>query len=127
MESTPLAINGTLMRGLALNDNMVRAGASFVREDTTAHCYRLYSIGDVHPAMQRVSTAGGPVALEIWDVPLAGLAGILQQEPPGLCVGKVVLADESVVLGVVGESWLCQSGLDITEHGGWRLYMAAKA
>ena len=30
-----LAVNGTLMRGLELNANLVAAGATFVREDDT--------------------------------------------------------------------------------------------
>jgi hypothetical protein len=30
-----LAVNGTLMRGLELNPNMLAVGAQFVREDAT--------------------------------------------------------------------------------------------
>lgn len=41
-----LAVNGTLMRGLELNPNMIAAGASFVAEARTAACYRIWSIGD---------------------------------------------------------------------------------
>src|SRR5215470_10146454 len=41
-----LAVNGTLMRGLALNGNLVAAGATFVRETTTGPSYRLWSIDD---------------------------------------------------------------------------------
>jgi hypothetical protein len=48
-------VNGTLMRGLELNGNLLAAGASFVREDRTAPVYRLWSIGDKHPAMVRVA------------------------------------------------------------------------
>ena len=57
METTLLAVNGTLMRGLELNPNMLAVGATFVREDDTDACYRIWSIGDRHPAMQR--TPGG--------------------------------------------------------------------
>ena len=32
----PLAVNGTLMRGLELNGNLTAAGAHFVREAATA-------------------------------------------------------------------------------------------
>ena len=46
-----LAVNGTLMRGLELNPNLIRAGATFVREDHTDACYRIWSIDDRHPAM----------------------------------------------------------------------------
>jgi hypothetical protein len=59
-----LAVNGTLMRGLELNGNLLAAGARFVREAKTVPEYRLYSIGDVHPAMLRVPTGGASVALE---------------------------------------------------------------
>ncbi|MEO0800851.1 MAG: glutamyl-tRNA amidotransferase [Cyanobacteria bacterium J06642_2] len=117
-----LAVNGTLMRGLGLNGNMVAAGATFVKETTTAPIYRLWSIADIHPAMQRVATGGRAIALEVWSVPPAGLVQILQQEPPGLCVGKVKLADGSEVLGVLGEAIACEGNKEITEFGGWRAY-----
>ncbi|HUP07211.1 MAG TPA: glutamyl-tRNA amidotransferase [Caldimonas sp.] len=127
MQTTLLAVNGTLMRGLELNPNLLAAGATFVREDATDACYRLWSIGDRHPAMLRTPGAGTRVALELWDVPLAGLASILQNEPPGLAIGKVVLQDGSVVLGVLGEPFLCEGQREITSFGGWREYTAAKS
>jgi len=125
-DTTLLAVNGTLMRGLELNPNMLAAGASFVREDQTAACYRIWSIGDRHPAMQRTTAAGAHVALELWSVPLTGLAAILQHEPPGLAIGKVLLQDGSVVLGVLGEPFLCEGQREITSFGGWRAYTAAQ-
>ncbi|MEW6689008.1 MAG: gamma-glutamylcyclotransferase [Pseudomonadota bacterium] len=121
-----LAVNGTLMRGLELNGNLLAAGARFVREARTAPCYRLYSIGDVHPAMLR-SAEGKAIALELWEVPVAGVASILQAEPAGLCIGKVLLEDGSEALGVLGEPWLCEGAPEITRHGGWREYLAARA
>src|SRR5262247_4079614 len=87
------------MRGLALNGNLLAAGATFVRETTTSPRYRLWSIEDRHPAMIRVAKGGIAVAVEVWDVPAAGLAAILLGEPPGLCVGKVHLADGEETLG----------------------------
>ena len=124
--SVLLAVNGTLMRGLALNGNLIAAGATFVREARTAPVYRLWSIGDRHPAMVRVSTGGASVAVEVWSVPDAGLAAILRQEPPGLSIGKVRLADGEEVLGVLGEPALCEGQKEITSHGGWRAYLAAR-
>jgi hypothetical protein len=121
-----LAVNGTLMRGLELNANMIDAGATFVRETTTAPVYRLWSIADRHPAMVRV--AGGGVAVaEVWAVPPEGLAKILLREPPGLCIGKVTLADDEEVLGVLGEPLLVEGQREITFFGGWRAYMRARA
>ena len=121
-----LAVNGTLMRGLELNGNMLGAGATFVREAKTAPIYRLWSIEDRHPAMIRVAAGGASVALEVWAVPPDGLARILLQEPPGLCIGKVTLADGEEVLGVLGEPLLCEGQREITGYGGWRAYMASR-
>lgn len=126
MERILLAVNGTLMRGLELNPNMLAAGATFVREDTTAACYRIFSIADRHPAMLRTTGDGTRVALEIWSVPADGVAQILLDEPAGLSIGKVLLDDGSVVLGVLGEPFLCEGHREITAHGGWRAYIAAR-
>jgi len=125
-KTTLLAVNGTLMRGLELNGNMLDVGATFVREDQTDACYRIWSIDDRHPAMLRTPGQGTRVALELWDVPVEGLARILQNEPPGLAIGKVVLRDSSIVLGVLGEPFLCEGKREITAHGGWRAYTASK-
>lgn len=122
MDHIHLAVNGTLMRGLELNGNLLAVGATFVREAKTEACYRLWSIGDRHPAMLRVKEGGGAIALEVWAVPVEGLGQILLKEPSGLCIGKVPLMDGEVVLGVLGEPFLCEGQLDITQWGGWRAY-----
>jgi hypothetical protein len=119
-----LAVNGTLMRGLSLNANMVIAGATFICETTTAPLYRLWSIADRHPAMLRVTEGGAAIAVEVWYVPSEGLAAILLGEPAGLTIGKIVLADGSEVLGVLGEPWLCEGQREITASGGWKRYIA---
>ena len=125
--SVLLAVNGTLMRGLELNGNLVEAGATFVEETRTAPVYRLWSIDDRHPAMIRVDDGGGAaIAVEVWSVPPEGLASILLKEPPGLCIGKVRLSDGSEVLGVLGEPALCAGQREITTYGGWRAYAASR-
>ena len=126
MSSIRLAVNGTLMRGLELNGNLIAAGATFARETTTGPHYRLWSIDDQHPAMVCVARGGSAIAVEVWDVPAAGLAAILLSEPSGLCVGKVRLADGEEALGVLGESVLCEGQREITKFGGWRAYLAAR-
>lgn len=122
-----LAVNGTLMRGLELNPNLLAVSATFVEETRTAAEYRLWTIGDRHPAMVRVTRGGVAVAVEVWAVPPAGLATVLLQEPPGLSIGKVRLADGRMVLGVLGEPALCEGQKEITQHGGWRAYVAAQS
>jgi hypothetical protein len=124
--SVLLAVNGTLMRGLELNANLIEAGATFVREARTAPVYRLWSIDDRHPAMIRVDVGGAAIALEVWSVPPEGLVSILLKEPPGLCIGKIRLEDGSETLGVLGEPALCEGQREITTYGGWRAYVASR-
>ncbi len=121
-----LAVNGTLMRGLELNPNMLAVGANFVREAATQPVYRLYSIADRHPGMVRVAEGGVPDAVEVWAVPVGGVASILLKEPAGLSIGKVTLAEGAEVLGVLAEPILCAGQRDISVFGGWRAYVAGK-
>ncbi len=121
-DKTYLAVNGTLMRGLELNPNMLAAGGVFVREDLTDAHYRLWSIGERHPGMIRVATGGTAVALEIWELPLVSFATLLLSEPAGLAIGKVTLHGGNQVLGVLAEPWLVENQKEITQHGSWRVY-----
>ncbi len=121
-DTTLVAVNGTLMRGLELNGNMLKVGGVFVREDQTDAHYRLWSINDKHPGMVRVSEGGTSVALEVWELPMASFASLLLSEPAGLCIGKVKLTDGSDMLGVLAEPWLTEGQKEITEMGSWRKY-----
>ncbi|MDX2255117.1 MAG: glutamyl-tRNA amidotransferase [Pseudanabaenaceae cyanobacterium bins.39] len=116
------AVNGTLMRGLELNQNLLNVGAVFVREDMTAPIYRLWSINDVHPAMLRMNHGGQAIALEIWQISADALGKILLSEPAGLSIGKILLHSGNEVLGVLGEPFLCEGQKEITSYGGWRAY-----
>ncbi len=124
-DTLKLAVNGTLMKGLSLNPNMLNVGSTFEREAKTEPSYRIWSIDDDYPAMIKVKEGGVSVALEVWNVPLAGLGIILSQEPPGLAIGKLTLEDNEEVLGVIGEPLTVEGKKEITQYGGWRAYQAA--
>ena len=126
MQKVKLAVNGTLMRGFALNRNLVKAGAEFVIETATAPVYRLWSIHDAYPAMLRDEAAGAAIRLEVWEISAEGLVEVLQREPPGLCLGKVELENGELVFGVLAEPYLCAGQLEITAMGGWRNYIQSK-
>ena len=122
------AVNGTLMRGLELEDNLIRAGARFVRQARTSACYRLYSVSDRYPAMIRTrpdDPKAGRIALEIWSLPPEGLAEVFAGEPAGLCIGRVFLEDGETVFGMIGEPELVRGMKEITQYGGWRAYTAS--
>jgi len=122
-----LAVNGSLMRGLELNRNLLEVGAVFIREDRTAPIYRLWSINDRYPGMLRTSEGNAQaIELEIWDLDEAGLVRVLEQEPAGLTIGRVVLEAGNEVLGVLAEPYLVEGRQEITRYGGWRGYSRAK-
>lgn len=124
MEETRLAVNGTLMRGQPLNQNLLRVGAKFVREDITAPCYRLWAVNREYPAMCRDEELGTSIQVEIWKISESGVLRILAVEPAGLCIGKVELISGNFVLGVLAESYILANQEEITTHGGWRAYLA---
>lgn len=124
--SIHLFVNGTLMSGEELHENL--AGARFCGEWTTAPRYRLFSVDDRHPAMVRDDARGAAVAGELYEVPLPVLATVLEREPAGLGLGVVELSDGQLTLGVM---WLAAelppSARDISDYGDWRRYRAAAA
>jgi len=124
MASDLLFVNGTLMRGLALHANL--DGAEFVEEAQTAPIYRIHSIGDVHPGMYMAPERGVSVPGEIYRVPDAVWRRVEAGEPPGLYRGPVSLDDGRVVPGILYPRELAESHRDISEHGGWRAYWAAR-
>lgn len=126
MEEILLAVNGSLMQGFALNSNLLSVNAEFIREATTSAQYRMWSINDQYPAMQRDSNGGEKINLEIWQMTPESLLRILESEPPGLCLGKIELTDNQWVFGILGEEYICQGMQEITACGGWRNYQAQK-
>ncbi|MEL7068579.1 MAG: glutamyl-tRNA amidotransferase [Cyanobacteria bacterium J06581_3] len=126
-DTLKLAVNGTLMQGLALCPNLLNVGATFERETRTEAAYRIWTIDDNYPAMIKVKEGGVAVAVEVWSVPLAGLGIVLSQEPPGLAIGKVRLEDGEEVLGVIGEPLTVEGKKEITQYGGWRAYRESYA
>ena len=124
-DTLKLAVNGTLMRGLALCPNLSNVGATFEREAKTEAAYRIWTIDDNYPAMIKVREGGVAVAVEVWNVPLAGLGIVLSQEPPGLAIGKVTLEAGEEVLGVIGEPLTVEGKKEISRYGGWRAYQAS--
>jgi gamma-glutamylcyclotransferase (GGCT)/AIG2-like uncharacterized protein YtfP len=119
--SVELFVNGTLMRGLALHQNL--DGAEFLEACSTAPMYRLYSIGDVHPGMFEVAEAGVAISGEMYRVPEEVLQRVEAGEPPGLYRGPVHLADGRVVQGILFPRGLAEGAhRDISAYGGWRAY-----
>ncbi|PLX34100.1 MAG: gamma-glutamylcyclotransferase [Hyphomicrobiales bacterium] len=122
-----LFVNGTLMRGLALHHNL--AGAEFLGEFRTRPCYRLFSIGDVHPGMFEVDPKqeqGVSVVGEIYRMSDEIWARVEAGEPPHLYCGPVRLEDGRIVDGILFPRDQAEGAhRDISSYGGWRAYLQA--
>ena len=127
MNKIVLAVNGSLMRGFALNENLQSVDARFIRESKTSAKYRMWSIDDQYPAMQRVDQGGQSLEVELWELSLEALVKVLEMEPPGLCLGKVELVDSQWYFGILGESYIVQDKQEITGWGGWRAFKSQQA
>lgn len=122
-----LFVNGTLMRGLELHGNL--DGAELLEETATAPRYRVHAIEGRHPGMYPAGDdeEGAAVDGELYQVPAEVLVRVLEGEPPGLYRGPVELADGRVVPGILHRRTAAQEHPEITEHGGWRQYLAARS
>ena len=121
-----LAVNGTLMRGLELEDNLKNVNATFISESQTEPSYRLYSIDDKYPAMIKVSEGGVAIDLELYAISEEGIKEVLSKEPPGLTIKEITLIDGRKVQGVVGLKSIIKGQKEITTFGGWRNYLKSK-
>lgn len=121
-----LVVNGGLMLGMRSAYRMRAAGALFIRDVSTAPVYRLWSILDRHPGMIRFKSGGAAIAAELYAVPRASFPQVLEEEAPGLSVGRVLLDDGTSALGVIIEPWRAEGMEEITHHGGWRAYVELK-
>ena len=120
-----LAVNGTLMRGLELENNLKAVNAVFLKESQTEKAYRLYTIDDKYPAMVK-DKQGAAIDVELYEISEEGMQEVLSKEPEGLTIKEITLIDGSQVQGVVGLPFIIRNRKEITLYGGWRNYLASK-
>ena len=120
-----LAVNGTLMRGLELENNLKAVNATFIKESQTEKAYRLYSINDQYPAMIK-HKLGTSIDVELYEISEEGMKEVLSKEPKGLTIKKIKLIDGTKVYGVVGLPFIVKNRREITTYGGWRNYLSYK-
>jgi len=121
-----IAVNGTLMKGQSTNNILIEAGAKFVRDARTAPFYRLWNVGDKHPAMMRDEHSGASISLELWEIDPEKIIEVLEKESPGLVIGRVVLDDGFSVMGILAEPYILADSKEITHYHGWREYQSAR-
>jgi allophanate hydrolase len=122
-----LAVVGAHLVGQPLNHQLTDRAAVLVRTTTTAGCYRLFALDTdpPKPGLVRVGPGepgSGAVEVEVWELDDAGFGSFVAAVPPPLCIGTVLLADGSAVMGFLCESVALDGAPDITATGGWRAY-----
>ncbi|MBL8385607.1 MAG: allophanate hydrolase [Burkholderiales bacterium] len=125
-----VAVVGAHLSGMPLNRQLTERGARLVRAAGTAPAYRLFALPDTappKPGLERVARGGASIAIEVWEMPAERFGAFVAEVPPPLAIGSVELDDGSWVKGFVCEPWALERAEDITAHGGWRAYMAARS
>jgi allophanate hydrolase len=119
-----LAVVGAHLSGLSLNFQLTERNARLVSATQTAARYRFYALSDgKRPGLVQVSDGGAAIACEVWEMPVSQFGSFVAGIPAPLGIGKLELADGSVVNGFICEGIGMTGARDITEYGGWRAWL----
>jgi allophanate hydrolase len=122
-----IAVVGAHLSGMPLNGQLIERGARLVEVTKTSSEYKLFVLPDSvppKPGLLRVAKdEGHPIAIELWEIPLAQYGSFVSLIPAPLGIGTLTLMDGRQVQGFVCESLAVQGALDISHLGGWRTYV----
>ena len=125
-----IAVVGAHLTGLPLNRELTERGGVFVRKVETTSDYRFYALPGTtppKPGLLRVAEgAGAPIEAEIWALDVERFGAFVAAIPSPLGIGTLRFSDGSTAKGFLVEAHAVQGAKDISRHGGWRAYMAAK-
>jgi len=118
-----LVVFGAHLRGQPLNSQL--AGARFAGEVRTAPEYRMVLVPGVtdRPGIVHIGT-GAALPGERWVLSPAALGQFLAALPAPMTLGQILLDDGTTAVGFHCDHVTGQTSSDITEHGGWRDYLA---
>jgi len=122
-----LAVVGAHLGGMPLNHQLTSRRAVFVERTVTSDAYRLYALAGTVPPKPGLAKGvrGGPIEVELWDMPLSAFGSFVEEIPAPLGIGTLELGDGRRVKGFICEPWGLADARDITEFGGWRPYVAS--
>jgi hypothetical protein len=121
-----LAVAGAHLSGQPLNHQLTGRGAVLVATTTTSAEYRLVALptGPPKPGVVRVADGGAAIEVEVWELSEAAFGSFVAGLPQPMAIGKVALADGSLVSGFLVEPIAIDGAADITRFGGWRRYLS---
>ncbi len=129
-DAIEIAVVGAHLSGMPLNGELTRLGGTFLRATMTTPDYRLFALPGgppVRPGLIRVADGGATIALEVWSLPPEGFGRFVAGIPSPLGIGTLALADGTRVKGFLCETIATEGARDVTQHGGWRAFVAAQA
>ena len=122
-----VAVVGAHLSGLPLNFQLTERGARLVAVTQTGPKYRFYALPDgKRPGLIQVERDGATIACEVWEMPADKFGSFVAGIPAPLGIGKVELANGTVVNGFICEGLGVADAQDITAYGGWRAWLAAR-
>ncbi len=124
-----VAVCGAHLQGLPLNGQLTQRGGRLLQATRSAAHYRLYALPGgppPRPGMIRVASQGAAIELEVWALPIDQFGSFVAGIPAPLGIGKIELADGSIVPGFICEGYAAGGAADITHYGGWRAFLAAE-
>jgi allophanate hydrolase len=121
-----LAVCGAHLEGQPLHHQLVERHATLVARDHTAPAYRMVVLPSTppKPGVIRVREGGASLEVEVYALDHGGFGSFVDAVPPPLTIGTVELADGTSVHGFLCEPSAVDGAPDITEHGGWRAWLA---
>jgi allophanate hydrolase len=122
-----VAVVGAHLSGLPLNHQLTERNAHWVSATQTASRYRFYALPDgKRPGLIKVDRDGAAIACEVWEMSVSQFGSFVAGIPTPLGIGKLELADGSVVNGFICEGIGVADAQDITEYGGWKAWLEAR-
>jgi allophanate hydrolase len=117
---------GAHLEGLPLNWQLKERGAVLKSKTLTAAVYRMYALAGgppFRPGLILDEDQGQAIKVEIWSIPADQFGSFVNGIPSPLGIGKIRVADGSVVSGFICESFGLAGAKEITEYRGWKSYM----
>jgi allophanate hydrolase len=125
--TVPLVVAGAHLRGEALEHQVLDCGGRWHATTRTAARYALHLVAEdpPRPGLIRTDGPGTAIEVDVWALPPDGWARFVARGVPGLAVGRVELADGSVLPGFVAAADQAAGRPDLSPYGGWRAWRAA--
>ncbi|KHL16091.1 UNVERIFIED_CONTAM: allophanate hydrolase [Mumia flava] len=128
LATTELFVVGAHLVGQPLERELRDRGALWCGPARTAAAYALKALDTTppKPGLVRVGAGGAAIRGEVWRLSVGALGDFLAALPSPMNLGAVDLEDGREVLGFGCDAQSAAGGADITRHGGWKAYLAAR-